>query len=80
LEFALLSNAQQLALQIERQIADFIQEYGAAVHLFESPDAALQGPVNVSRAWLKSSASSRFSGRAVQFTAPQGSLRRGLAR
>ena len=43
LEFALLQDAQQLALKIERQIADLIQEYGAAIRLFESPNTVLQG-------------------------------------
>ena len=43
LEFALLQNAQQFGLQLERHVADFVQKQGSSVGLFEAPDALIDG-------------------------------------
>src|SRR5262249_34032463 len=42
LEFALLEDTQQLRLNVERHLGDFVQEYRAAVGLFESAHAMLR--------------------------------------
>ena len=38
LDLAFLEDAQQLRLQVERQLADLVQEEGAAVGQLEAPD------------------------------------------
>src|SRR6185369_6297069 len=40
LEFTILDDPEQLALQLKRHLADFVEEYGAAIGQFESPDLA----------------------------------------
>src|SRR5258705_13982602 len=40
-DFALLEDAQQLRLELERQIADLVEKDGAAVGLLEAADAHL---------------------------------------
>ena len=44
LELALLEDAQELALEVDGDLADFIQEQGAPLGLFEAARAVLQGP------------------------------------
>ena len=52
LELALLEHAQQLGLQTERHVSDFIQENSPAMGLFEAPhavvDRAREGALDVS--------------------------------
>ena len=43
LDLALLQNAQQLGLQRQRHLADFVQKNRAAVRLFEQSDARVDG-------------------------------------
>ena len=43
LKFALLQNAQELGLDLERQLPDFIQKERGAVGLLETADALLDG-------------------------------------
>ena len=43
LELALLQHAQQLGLQLERNLADFVEEHGAAVGQLEAADALRDG-------------------------------------
>ena len=43
LELPLLQNAQQLGLQLQRNIADLVQEQRAVVRQFEAPDLLRDG-------------------------------------
>ncbi len=43
LKLALLQHAQQLGLQTERHVADFVQEDGAVIGLLETADAVADG-------------------------------------
>ena len=74
---ALLEHAQELRLQIERQLADLVEEEGAAVGLFDRPRLALTAPVNAPRTWPNSSDPIRSRGSAPQSTTTNGPSRRG---
>ena len=56
-EFPLLEQAQQLDLHVERQIADLVEEGGAAVGQFDQPFFVACAPVNAPRTWPNSSLS-----------------------
>jgi len=43
LDHVFLQHAQQLDLQIERQVADLVEKQGAAIGLLEAPLACLHG-------------------------------------
>jgi hypothetical protein len=62
---ALLQRAQQFRLQARRHVAHFVDEQRAAIGLLEQADA-LFTPVAVPGSMPKNSASTRFSGMAVQ--------------
>ena len=70
----LLQHAQQLHLEVERQLADLVEEERAAVGLLEEPAAIGVASVNAPFLWPKSSLSRRFSGIAPQLTATKGSF------
>ena len=56
---ALLEHAQELRLDRERQLADLVEEHGAAVGRLEAgPACARSAPVNAPFSWPKSSLSS----------------------
>ncbi len=44
LKLPLLEHPQQLDLQVDRHVPDFVQKHGAAFGLFEAPDTVVNGP------------------------------------
>ena len=62
LERPLLEHAQQLGLQLERQLADLVEQQRAAVGHLEAPGAVRVAPVKAPFTWPKSSLSSRLCG------------------
>ena len=78
-DLALLQRAQQLRLQLERQLADLVEEQRAAVGGLEQAGAAALAPVNAPRTWPNSSLSAMLIGRAAQLTCEQRSSARGDA-
>ena len=82
LELALLEHAQQLRLQLERQLADLVEEERAAVGQLEAARACCwTAPVKAPFSWPKSSLSSSVAGIAAQLTATNGRVApRGCAR
>ncbi|MFO0730572.1 MAG: hypothetical protein U0361_06195 [Nitrospiraceae bacterium] len=69
---ALLQKAQQLDLQSHRQLSDFIQEQRASLSLIELPRLFDRQAPGTPRSMPNSSASSRFSGMALQSMATKG--------
>ncbi len=79
LELALLQHAQELGLQVDGQLADLVEEDGAAVRQREAPVALPVAPVNAPLSWPKNSLSMRVGGIAAQLTFTSGLSRRPLA-
>ena len=67
LELTLLQHAQQFRLQLQRDLADFVEKHRAAVRQLEAADALRDGAVNAPFSWPNSSLSSRPVGIAAQF-------------
>ena len=72
LEFVLLQHAQQFHLHRRGKLPDLVEEQGAPVGRLEPADASAVAPVNAPFSCPNSSLSSRFSGRAAQFTLTSG--------
>ena len=68
----LLQHAQQLHLQRQRHVADFVEEHRPAVGRLEQPLVSRTAPVNGPCTWPNSSDSSSCSGMAPQLTATKG--------
>ena len=79
-DLAALEHAQQLGLQVERQLANLVEEHGAAGGRLEHALARDTAPVKAPRSWPNSSLSSRLGGIAPQSTTRNGLSRRGLPR
>ena len=80
LEGLLLERAQDLRLQRQRQIADFVEEQRAAMRQLElARTCAATAPVNAPFSWPKSSVSSSVSGIAAQLIATNGPSLRALS-
>ncbi len=77
-ELALLEHAQELGLEIERQLAELVEEHGA-VRLASSnaPWRAATAPVNAPFSWPNSSLSISVPATAPQSTTMNGCSRRG---
>jgi hypothetical protein len=71
-DLSLLQDAEQLDLERSRQVADLVEEEGAAVGRLEPADLVLEAPVKAPFSYPKSSASTRLSTRAPQLTATKG--------
>jgi hypothetical protein len=54
-ELAVRQHAQQARLQVERHVADLVEEQGAAVGLLEAAARMVCAPVKAPRSWPKSS-------------------------
>ena len=68
LELAVLEDAEQLRLQVERQLADLVEEDRAAVRLSNAPLRRRSAPVNAPFSWPNSSDSMSVSAIAEQST------------
>ena len=79
LELTLLQHAQQLALQFERDVADFVQKQRAAIGQFEPPGRSRSAPANAPLACPKNSLSNISRGTAAQLTRISGRWLRLLA-
>ena len=64
----LLERGQQLGLEVERQIADLVEEQGAAVGRLHPPDPVAAAPVKAPFTWPNSSDSNRLSAVAPRST------------
>ena len=78
LDLLALERAQKTRLQLERQLADLVEEQRAAVRLHERAVARLRAPVNAPRAWPNSSLSMSDAGTAAQSNTTNGPCARGL--
>ena len=67
-----LKRAEELHLETERKLSDFVQEQSAAIGLFEEPATIECASVNAPFLWPKSSLSRRFSGMAPQLIGTKG--------
>ena len=70
--FTFLQHAQEFGLQAERHLADFIQQQRAAVGHLKLSGFGGDGSGKSAAHMAESSLSSRFSGKAEQFTATKG--------
>jgi hypothetical protein len=77
-ELAVRQHAQQARLQVERHVADFVEEQRAASACSKRPRRMVCAPVNAPRSWPNSSDSSRSFGIAAVFSAMNGPFARGL--
>ena len=68
-DLALLEHAEQLGLQVERQVADLVEQQRALVRQLEQAGRSAVAPVNAPFAWPNSSLSSSCSGIAAQLMA-----------
>ena len=74
-----MQHAQQLGLHGGRNLADLVEQDGAAVRQFEAAFPLVQRAVNAPFSWPKNSLSIKLSGTAAQLTLMNGALARGLA-
>ncbi len=79
-DFAVLQHAQELRLELRGQLANLVEEDGAAVSLLEGADARWRAPVKEPFSWPNSSLSRRLAGMAPQSTVRNGAEARALAR
>jgi hypothetical protein len=66
LELSLLQDAEEFGLQLEREVADLIQEEGPPVGELKASDLAGEGPVNAPFSWPNNSLSMSPAGSAAQ--------------
>jgi hypothetical protein len=76
-DLAVLQHAEDLALQLERHVADLVEEDRPAVRRLELALARRQAPVNAPFSWPNSSLSMSCSGIAAQLTGMNGIRARG---
>ena len=73
-----LQRPQQLGLELQRKVADLVEEEAPAVRQLEEPGLRRVAPVNAPFSWPNSSDSSRAAGIAAQLIATKGAVARGL--